>query len=54
MQINTTNPPGNETKAVEYLKEVLEAEGIPTKSFALEPSRANLGARLKGNGTILI
>ena len=54
VQINTTNPPGNETKAVEYFKEVLEAEGIPTKTFALEPSRANLVARLKGNGTILI
>lgn len=51
IQIDTSNPPGNETKAVEYLKGVLEAEGIPTQTFALDPSRANLVARLKGNGS---
>src|SRR5947207_9381152 len=50
VQINTSSPPGNETKAVEYLKKVLEAEGIPGKTFALDPNRANLVARLKGNG----
>lgn len=42
---------GNETKAVDYIRRVLEAEGIPTKTFALDPARANLVARLKGNGT---
>src|SRR5215472_5455778 len=42
---------GNETKAVEYLKGVLEADGIPTRTFALDPARANLVARLKGNGS---
>jgi acetylornithine deacetylase/succinyl-diaminopimelate desuccinylase-like protein len=41
----------NETKAVDYLKKVLEAEGIPTKTFAKDPTRANLVARLKGNGS---
>ena len=51
VQIDTTSPPGNETKAVEYLKRVLEAEGIPTQTFALDPARANLVARLKGNGS---
>jgi len=51
IQIDTSNPPGNETRAVEYLKKVLEAEGIPTQTFALDPSRANLVARLKGNGS---
>ena len=50
VQIDTSNPPGNETRAVEYLKKVLEAEGIPTQVFALEASRANLVARLRGNG----
>ena len=49
VQIDST--PGNETKVVEYLKKVLEAEGIPTKTFALDPNRANLVARLKGNGS---
>jgi acetylornithine deacetylase/succinyl-diaminopimelate desuccinylase-like protein len=42
---------GNETRVVEYLKKLLEAEGIPTKTFALDPNRANLVARLKGNGS---
>jgi acetylornithine deacetylase/succinyl-diaminopimelate desuccinylase-like protein len=51
VRIDTSSPPGNETQAVNYLKEVLEAEGIPTKVFAKDPSRANLVARLKGNGS---
>jgi acetylornithine deacetylase/succinyl-diaminopimelate desuccinylase-like protein len=51
IQIDTRNPPGNETKAVEYIKKVLEGEGIPTKTFALDPNRANIVARLKGNGS---
>src|ERR1700733_6746661 len=42
---------GNETKAVEYIRRVLEAEGIPTKTLALDPARANLVARLKGSGS---
>ena len=42
---------GRETLAVDYLKKVLEGEGIPTRTFALDPKRANLVARLKGNGS---
>jgi acetylornithine deacetylase/succinyl-diaminopimelate desuccinylase-like protein len=51
VRIDTSSPPGNETKAVEYLKKALEAEGIPTQVFAQDPNRANLVARLKGNGS---
>src|SRR5262245_16758189 len=51
VQINSSSPPGNETKVVEYLKKVLDAEGIPSKTFAQDSNRANLVARLKGNGT---
>jgi acetylornithine deacetylase/succinyl-diaminopimelate desuccinylase-like protein len=51
IQIDTTDPPGNETKAVEYVKKVLEAEGIPVIIAAKESSRANLIARLRGNGS---
>src|SRR5215831_813754 len=51
VQIDTSNPPGNETKAAEYLKSVFDAEGIPSQVFALDPARANIVARLKGNGT---
>jgi acetylornithine deacetylase/succinyl-diaminopimelate desuccinylase-like protein len=42
---------GNETKAVEYIRRVLEGEGIPTKTLALDPARANLVARLRGSGS---
>ncbi len=50
VQIDTSNPPGNETGADAYLKKILESEGIPVEIFAKEPSRPNLVARLKGNG----
>jgi acetylornithine deacetylase/succinyl-diaminopimelate desuccinylase-like protein len=50
VQIDTSNPPGNETRAVEYLKKVLEQEGIPVQVFARDPNRANFVARIKGNG----
>ena len=49
VRIDTTA--GRETLAVNYLKKVLEGEGIPTKTFALDPNRANLVARIKGNGS---
>lgn len=51
VQMDTTDPPGNETKVVEYVKSVLEAEGIPVITSAREPNRANLIARIKGNGS---
>ena len=50
LRIDTSSPPGNETKAVEYLKQVFEKEGIPYQVFAKDASRANIVARLKGNG----
>jgi acetylornithine deacetylase/succinyl-diaminopimelate desuccinylase-like protein len=50
VQLDTSNPPGNETRVAEYLKKVLEAEGISTQTFALDGARENLVARIKGNG----
>jgi acetylornithine deacetylase/succinyl-diaminopimelate desuccinylase-like protein len=50
VRIDTTNPPGNETKAAEYLKSILDKEGIPAEIFAKVPERGNLVARLKGSG----
>ena len=50
VRIDTSDPPGNEQPAAEYLKKVLEAEGIPAEIFALEPHRPNVVARLKGSG----
>src|ERR1700688_3017553 len=53
VQIDTSNPPDNETAAVNYLKGVFDAEGIPVKTFDLQPARANLVARIKRNGSKL-
>src|SRR5215216_640496 len=50
LRIDTSDPPGNEAPAVEYLKTVLEREGIEVKVFALDPKRPNLVARLRGSG----
>jgi len=50
LRLDTSNPPGNEKLATDYLKQVLEREGIPVQIFALEADRPNLVARLKGNG----
>lgn len=50
LRFDTSDPPGNELPAVEYLKRVLEADGIATKIFALDPKRPNLVARLRGSG----
>jgi acetylornithine deacetylase/succinyl-diaminopimelate desuccinylase-like protein len=51
VRLDTTDPPGNETRVVEYVKKVLESEGIPVIVAAKDPARANLIARLKGNGS---
>ncbi len=51
IRINTSNPPGNETEAAKYLKAVLAREGIDSDLYALEPERANLVARINGNGS---
>ena len=51
VRIDSTDPPGNETKVVEYVKKVLDAEGIPATLVSQDPARANLIARLKGNGS---
>lgn len=51
LRFDTSDPPGNERPAVEYLQQVLEAEGIETRIFAQVPHRPNLVARLRGNGS---
>src|SRR6185437_12568709 len=50
VKIDTSNPPGNETRAAEYIKGVLAAEGIHAEIFESARGRGNLVARLKGNG----
>src|SRR5512146_1605309 len=50
LQINTTNPPGNEARAAAFFKQILDAEGIENRVFDYAPGRANVWARLKGSG----
>ncbi len=49
--INTTNPPGNELQTATWLKAVLAGEGIESQIFEPRPGKANLYARLRGDGT---
>lgn len=51
VRIDSTNPPGNESRVVEYLGRVLDEAGITYETYELEPGRANLVARYRGNGS---
>lgn len=51
IKLDTTNPPGNETIAAEYLAGVLRAEGIEPVVLEYALGRGNLVARLKGDGS---
>lgn len=51
VQIDSRNPPGNETEVTDYLTEILSAEGIESNIYALDESRANLVTKAKGNGS---
>src|SRR4051794_28766536 len=50
LRLDTSNPPGNEHLAAEYVKGVLDREGIAAQLWASDPSRPNVVARLKGSG----
>src|ERR1700752_137049 len=51
IRIDTTNPPGNERAAALYLQKLLESDGIETRVLVVAPGRANLYARIKGDGS---
>ena len=51
IRLDTSNPPGNETIAVAYIKEQIEAAGVTCEVVESEPGRANLRAILKGDGS---
>src|ERR1700724_764531 len=51
VQIDSPGSPGTETTVAEYVKKVLEAEGIAVTLVAKEPAHANVIARIKGNGS---
>jgi acetylornithine deacetylase/succinyl-diaminopimelate desuccinylase-like protein len=50
LRLDTTNPPGNETLAVNYLAEVLRREGYQPTIIESGPGRGNLVARYPGTG----
>ena len=51
LRVDTSNPPGTESRGVEWLKKIFDAEGIPYETAESAPGRGNIVARLKGAGT---
>ncbi len=50
VKIDSSNPPGNESKVAAAIKQILDKDGIASQQFEAQPGRANLVARLKGTG----
>jgi acetylornithine deacetylase/succinyl-diaminopimelate desuccinylase-like protein len=50
LRLDTSSPPGNEIRAVDYLRHVFDQEGLAYRIFARDPQRPNLVARLSGTG----
>lgn len=50
IRIDTTNPPGNEGGAAQFVSEILSTEAIESQIYESAPGRANVVARLKGSG----
>ena len=48
IQIDSTNPPGNELATARFLQQVLARDGIAAEVIESAPGRANLIARVKG------
>jgi acetylornithine deacetylase/succinyl-diaminopimelate desuccinylase-like protein len=48
IRFDTTNPPGNEAPCIDFIRGLLEDAGIETQTYAREPGRPNLVARLAG------
>lgn len=46
IRIDTTNPPGNETRVAEYLKRVTSTNGISAELLGDKPARLNFVARI--------
>ncbi|MFK7989741.1 MAG: M20/M25/M40 family metallo-hydrolase [Sandaracinaceae bacterium] len=51
LRIDTTNPPGNERPAAEYIAKVFEKEGIESTLLDAKPTRTSIVARLRGDGS---
>ena len=51
IQIDTTNPPGNERKSADFLEGFLSSRSVPSGIYTPAPGRANLLAKLEGDGS---
>ena len=51
LRLDTRNPPGNEIRAAEYLRALLEAEGISGEIVGPSSDRGTFIARLRGDGS---
>lgn len=49
IQINTTNPPGNEQAAAKYIAGILEKEGVAPELLEVAPGRSAVVARLRSS-----
>jgi acetylornithine deacetylase/succinyl-diaminopimelate desuccinylase-like protein len=57
VQLDTSNPPGNERRAADYLAAILAREGIASRIWTTPSGRASLSARLtspRGGGRALL
>jgi len=48
VSIDTINPPGNESRAVDFYAKIFEREGIEYFTGESAPGRGNIWARIKG------
>ncbi|HET6177841.1 MAG TPA: M20/M25/M40 family metallo-hydrolase [Candidatus Sulfotelmatobacter sp.] len=51
LRVDTTNPPGNEMRAVTFFKKILDEEGIANRGFEIAPGRGDLWARISHTTT---
>ena len=57
VSVDTINPPGNESRAVDFYAKIFEEEGIEYFTAESAPGRGNIWARIKGGdkpGLILL
>ncbi len=51
IRLDTSNPPGNETRVADYMAEKLRQAGVEARRFEAAPGRGSLLARIRGNGS---
>jgi acetylornithine deacetylase/succinyl-diaminopimelate desuccinylase-like protein len=51
LQLDTSNPPGNERSAAEFFQKLFERDGIESQIYESAPGRASIVARLSGDGS---